>query len=218
MTHRLKSRRGGICGATALCLILCTQAAHAQALNAGPIAPSTDTAAADNATSDIVVTAQKRSENINSVGMSIQAATGRDLIRLGVTNTADLTKIVSGFNYTLTQYGTPVFTIRGVGFQDTSLAASPTVSVYRDEIPIPFAIETAGAALDVERVEVLKGPQGTLFGANATGGAVNYIANKPTDHPAEGFDASIGRFGRIDLQGYISGPLSETTPVSRHAC
>ena len=138
---------------------------------------------AGNATAvgELVVTAQKREENINNVGMSIQAASGDKLTKLGITSTEDLAKIVPGFVATPNYYGTVVYTIRGVGFQDTSLAGSPTVSVYQDQMPLPFSILTAGATLDLQRVEVLKGPQGTLFGENATAGAINYIANKPTD-------------------------------------
>ena len=159
---------------------------------------------------EVLVTAQKRSENINKVGMSIQAVSGQSLIQLGITDTAQLSKVVTGFTYTPSFAGTPIYTIRGVGFQENSLAASPTVSLYRDEFPIPFAIESAGVTLDLQRVEVLKGPQGTLFGENATGGAVNYIAAKPTDHPSEGFDLSYGRFNRVDAEGFVSGPITDT--------
>jgi iron complex outermembrane receptor protein len=128
---------------------------------------------------EVIVTAQKREQSINDVGMSIQTASGEKLKDLGITDTADLFKVVSGFNSNVTYYGTSIYTIRGVGFQDTALASGPTVSVYRDQMPLPFSALTQGVILDLQRVEVLKGPQGTLFGQNSTGGAVNYIANKP---------------------------------------
>jgi outer membrane receptor protein involved in Fe transport len=159
---------------------------------------------------EVIVTAQKREESINEVGMSIQAASGDRLNELGITETADLFKVVSGFNSNVTYYGTQIYTIRGVGFQDTALASGPTVSVYIDQMPLPFSAMTQGATLDLERVEVLKGPQGTLFGQNATGGAVNYIAAKPTDTFEAGTDLSYGRFDLIDLTGFVSGPISET--------
>ena len=159
---------------------------------------------------DIVVTAQKREQSINKVPMSITALSGTALIERGVTETAQLTKVVPGFNFTETPYATPVYTIRGVGFQESSLAGSPAVSVYVDEVPLPFPVESEAASLDVERVEVLKGPQGTLYGANSTGGAVNYIAAKPTSHFTSGVEASIARFNATDAQGYVSGPLSDT--------
>ena len=165
------------------------------------------------AVTELVVTAQKREENINNVGMSIQAASGDKLQKLGVNDTSDLQKIVPGFQSTPTYYGTNVFTIRGVGFQDTSLAGSPTVSVYVDEAPLPFSSLTNGATLDLQRVEVLKGPQGTLFGENATGGAINYVANKPTDHFDAGVNASYGRFNDADFSGFINVPVSNTLDV-----
>jgi outer membrane receptor protein involved in Fe transport len=159
---------------------------------------------------EIVVTAQKRSEAINDVPLSITAASGEKLRDQGITNVGDLVKIVPGFNYTESAYATPVYTLRGVGFYDTSLAAKPTVSIYQDQVPLPFSIMTRGATLDLERVEVLKGPQGTLFGSNATGGAINYIAAKPTTTFKAGVDAGIQNFGEITAGGYVSGPISDT--------
>ncbi len=159
---------------------------------------------------EIVVTAQKRSEAINDVPLSITAASGDKLRDQGITNVGDLVKIVPGFNYTESAYATPVYTLRGVGFYDTSLAAKPTVSIYQDQVPLPFSIMTRGATLDLERVEVLKGPQGTLFGSNATGGAINYIAAKPTATFKAGIDAGIQNFGEISGGGYVSGPISDT--------
>ncbi|MDB5699496.1 MAG: tonB dependent receptor family protein [Alphaproteobacteria bacterium] len=167
-------------------------------------------ARADAGVPDIIVTAQKRNESINDVPMSISAVTGEQLARAGVVDTRDLVKLVPGFNYTESAFGTPVYTLRGVGFYETTVGAKPTVSIYLDEVPLPFSVLARGASLDLERVEVLKGPQGTLFGQNATGGAINYIAAKPTDRFSYGFDGSYARFDAIDLGGFVSGPLSDT--------
>ncbi len=166
--------------------------------------------AQSGAIEEIIVTAQKREESINDVAMSVEAATGEHLMELGITETSQLYKVVTGFNSNVTYYGTEIYTIRGVGFQDTALASGPTVSVYIDEAPLQFAALTQGATLDLNRVEALKGPQGTLFGQNATGGAVNYIANKPTQEFESGIDLSYGRFNTFDLGGFVSGPISET--------
>ena len=159
---------------------------------------------------DIIVTAQKRSETVNTVPMSISAITGGELKSLGVSDVSSLVKITPGFNAIDSGFGTPVYYLRGIGFFDSSLAAKPTVSVYADEVPIPYSIMTTGASFDLERVEVLKGPQGTLFGSNATGGAINYIIAKPTRTPETGFSLSFGRFLRHTAEGYASGPLSST--------
>lgn len=159
---------------------------------------------------DIVVTARKRQESSNTVGMSISAFTADTLERQGITNVESLVKAVPGFNYTRTAYGAPVYTLRGIGFNETSLAASPTVSVYVDEVPLPYSTMTLGASLDMQRVEVLKGPQGILFGQNSTGGAINYIAARPTKSLEAGFDLTVGRFDRAEGSAFISGPLSDT--------
>jgi outer membrane receptor protein involved in Fe transport len=157
---------------------------------------------------EIVVTAQKRQQTANSVGMSITAITGEQLKLQGINNVSDLTKIIPGLTVQTTSYSVPVYTLRGVGFYETSLGSPPAVSVYVDEVPLPYSAMTRLAAFDVQRVEALKGPQGTLYGQNATGGAVNYVGEKPTDIFAAGTDISYGRFNTADVQGYVSGPVS----------
>src|SRR5207253_2866441 len=116
--------------------------------------------------------------------------------------------VVSGFTVTQATFGEPVYTLRGVGLYDVGVASSPTVSVYVDQVPLPFSIMTTGAGLDLERVEVLKGPQGTLFGQNNTGGAVNYIAAKPTSVFKAGFDVGYEKFDKYSASGFVSGPLT----------
>ena len=184
-------------------------AVHAQSASTGA-APQQEAAPE---VGDIIVTAQKRAERLNDVPVSITAISGDQLAKQGITSTADLEKIAPGFTYRLSQYGTPIFSIRGVGFYDEQLAVSPTVTVYVDQAPIPYARMTEGAALDVDRVEVLKGPQGTLFGQNATGGAVNYIPAKPGNKFEAGLDASYGRFDEAQVGGFISTPLTDTLGI-----
>lgn len=162
---------------------------------------------------EIIVTAQKRDQRLLDVPLSITAASGQQLASAGITSTADLGKIAPGFTFQESQYGTPVFGIRGISFFDFSSAASPAVSVYVDQIPLPLSILTNGALLDVERVEVLKGPQGTLFGQNSTGGAVNYIAAKPTDEFSAGLNATYGRFNEKKLSGFASFPITSTLGI-----
>lgn len=164
----------------------------------------------DGPNAEIVVTAQKREQSINSVGISITAASGDDLIARGVTTPADLARVVPGFTFTASGYATPVYTLRGVGLYDYSFGASPSVALYQDEFSIPYPTMSLGLGLDVQRLEVLKGPQGTLYGSSSTGGAINYIANKPTDTLAVGGDLSYDSFNKLDVSGYVSGPLSST--------
>ncbi|MEH6487978.1 TonB-dependent receptor [Hyphomonas oceanitis] len=159
---------------------------------------------------NIIVTAQKREQRLNDVGLSVQAIGAEAIADRGITETADLVKLVPGFTYTPSPYASEVFTLRGVGLYDNALAAAPSVSVYLDEVPLAFPYFAKAAALDVERVEVLKGPQGTLFGQSSTGGAVNFIAAKPTDTFRAGANTTINAFGGVELGGYLSGPIAPT--------
>ena len=199
-------------GGSLLSLVIGTGPASAQTSSPAALPAAVQQAddTVPNVLGEIIVTAQKRSERINDVPLSITAATGDDLAKVGITDTSQLVKIVPGFTYQLSPYGTPVYGLRGISFYDTSGIAQPAVSVYVDQVPLPLSILTRGATLDVGRVEVLKGPQGTLFGENATGGAINYIAAKPTDDFSAGVDALYGRFNQAELGGYVSGPLSST--------
>lgn len=199
--------------------VLALTLAPASALAQTPASTAEQTAAAANEaaatdTSDsdiqeIVVTAQKRAESINDVPISITAVTGAQLQAAGIVDTASLVKVVPGFVVANTYFGSPVYYLRGVGFYDTAIAARPAVALYADEAPISFPIMAKGTTLDLERVEVLKGPQGLLFGSNATGGAINFIAAKPTNDFAAGAGLSFGRFNNLLLDGFVSGPLSD---------
>lgn len=196
---------------TAALLGVLMAGASAVAMSPSPAcAAAAEAAGAASTVEELIVTANKREESANSVPMSITAATGDVLARQRIQQVRDLVKITPSFTYTDSYVGSPIYTLRGVGFSDISLGGRPTVSIYVDEAPLPFSIETRGASLDLERVEVLKGPQGTLFGQNATGGAINYIAAKPTKSFEAGADLGYGSFNAVEARGFISGPLSDT--------
>jgi outer membrane receptor protein involved in Fe transport len=203
-SHRFRS--------AALGFSLCLGAAGAAADDA----PTAAAAAAGDAAADptrlqaVVVTAQKRNEAINSVPMAISSFRGEELQAAGVYDTRDLGKLVPGFSAADSGFDTPTYTMRGVGFADSSFATTSTVGLYADEVSLAYPIMSKGPDLDLRRVEVLQGPQGTLYGRNATGGAINTIANKPTGSFATGADVSYGSFDRVDAEGYVSGPLSES--------
>ena len=181
-------------------------------LGACVVCGSSSLASADTPSTEIeeiIVTAQRRPEPLADVPMSLNVITGDRLAQEGVSSVGGLSKFVPGFTFTQTPYGAPILTIRGIGFFDEAVGIAPTVSVYVDQILIPFPRAAEGVSLDVERVEVLKGPQGTLFGQNATGGAINYVANKPTNEFTAGGELSYGRFNDVDGYGFVSGPLSD---------
>jgi outer membrane receptor protein involved in Fe transport len=157
----------------------------------------------------ILVTAQKQEQDSNSVGMSITAATGDTLAARGIDSVQDLTRLVPGLTIQHSAFNSTSFTLRGVGFFNSDLATPGAVTVYVDEAPLAYPAMTRLAAFDLARVEVLEGPQGTLFGENATGGAVNYIAAKPTRTFLEGFDVTYGNFNRLRAGGFVGGPITD---------
>lgn len=158
---------------------------------------------------EIIVTAQKWEQSANTVGMSISAATGDTLQQRGITSVAELTRLVPGLTIEESSFNSMSFTLRGVGFFNSDLATPPAVTVYVDEAPLAYPAMAKLAAFDLARVEVLKGPQGTLYGQNATGGAVNYVAAKPTEQFEAGVDTIYGRFNRVQVGGFVSGPIGE---------
>ncbi|EZP79302.1 TonB-dependent receptor precursor [Novosphingobium resinovorum] len=181
---------------------------HAFAQQTTP-APSEPPAAKEAAGDEIVVTANKRSENINKVGLTIAAVSGQALAERKISSLSDLAAVVPGLAFSPSPTNTPIYTLRGVGFNESSLGVYPAVSVYIDQAPLPFPVLASHSAYDLERVEVLKGPQGTLFGQNSTGGAINYIAAQPTSTFTAGGDISYGRFNQVDGNAFVSGPITD---------
>ncbi|MEM9531561.1 MAG: TonB-dependent receptor [Pseudomonadota bacterium] len=160
---------------------------------------------------EIVVTAQKREQGVNDIGITVNAFTGEQLQELGVFSSEDLAVFTPGLTVNETAAtGVPLYSIRSVGFQDYSTGASSTVGLYFDEVAIPYTVMSRGLLFDVERVEVLKGPQGDLYGRNTTAGQINFVSRKPTEE----FDANVvinyGSFNTLDVESYVSGGLSET--------
>jgi iron complex outermembrane receptor protein len=185
------------------------------AMSAPAYAQEADTAASDadgggSQIGEIIVTAQKRSQKLTDVGATIAVAGSEQLDSAGISDIGQLARIVPGLTAATSQLGYPVYSIRGVNFNASQLSAPPAISVYLDEAPLPFSFMTAGMLYDVERVEVLKGPQGTLFGQNATGGSINVIAAKPTSVLSAGLKGEVNHFGQVMLEGYVSGPLGPT--------
>ena len=184
MTAMGRTRRAMYLGASILAVM--AGAAQAQDAAAGapdatapaqeeaPATTSQQTRPSDAALGDIVVTAQRRAESINRVGISVQALESETLQELRVQNVRDLTAVVPSFTVAQSYQGVPTYTLRGIGFNSINLSAQSTVGTYVDEVAYAYPIMNTGPLIDIERVEVLKGPQGTLYGQNSTGGTINY--------------------------------------------
>jgi len=158
----------------------------------------------------IEVTASKRIQSAQSIGTSISAFNGDDIEDLGLESPTDLAAHIPGLNTAnATSGGTPIFAIRGIGLDDFNINNSSGVGVYVDEVFVSSPMLLGFQLMDVARVEVLKGPQGTLYGKNTTGGAINFVTNKPTEDFMASITAGYGRWGRLDLGGFVNGALSD---------
>jgi len=157
---------------------------------------------------EITVTAQKRSQTANELPMAIQAFSGDVLRDNGVTTASDLVQITPGLTYAKSPTNTPIFTMRGIGFNTTNLSSTATVGLYVDEVAYAYPYMANGALFDMERVEVLKGPQGTLFGRNTTGGLINFITNKPSQELEASVAVEIGNYDTYSLEGHLNVPLT----------
>lgn len=128
---------------------------------------------------EIIVTAQKRSESLQDVPVAVSAFTGDTMKTLGITNASDLVDLTPGFASATQQGSNRNYFLRGVGTSDVHITAASAVGQYFDGVTLTSGFHAKSALYDMERVEILKGPQNTLFGLNTTGGAVNYISVKP---------------------------------------
>jgi len=166
---------------------------------------------------EIVVTAQKREQNVQDVGISISTFSGDQLRELGVTDSPELAAFTPGVHISGNLAGQNTqLTIRGVTQNDFNDIVEAPNAAYLDDAYIAIAQGQTFAVLDIERVELLKGPQGTLFGRNATGGLVHYISRKPNFDTIEGYiDLNYGLFdspttpGAFRGEAAIGGPLSD---------
>lgn len=158
---------------------------------------------------EVLVTSQKRVQTLQEVPISVAAVTGEKLERMGVENLEDLTAYVPNIHFTETGLSTQM-RIRGIG-SDNSQGFEQSVGVYKDGIYHSRAQLFRAPMYDVERVEVMRGPQGTLFGKNSIAGAVDIITAKPTTELEGRITASYEtEFKTKELSGFVSGPLSET--------
>ena len=173
--------------------------------------PNTASAAgADNPTEQITVTAERRSQDVQTLGSSISVISEQTLVDRNVNDLYDLQYLTPSLQVTPELgSGQPSFTIRGMGFNDYASNNTPTVGLYIDEVSYPVAFGANGLLFDVQRVEVLRGPQGTLYGRNTTAGAINYVLNKPTQDYEAGVSAQYGSFNSDKVDGYISGPIAD---------
>jgi iron complex outermembrane recepter protein len=163
---------------------------------------------------EIVVTAQRREENLQHAAIAVTAIAGDKLGEAGAIKVQDLTQLVPSMQVAVAAGPYPLFYLRGVGNFNGNPLSDSAVALNLDGVYIARPSSTAGLFYDLSRVEVLKGPQGTLYGRNATGGAINVITNKPSTDEISG-DASVefGNYGTKNINGALNLPVSSTLAV-----
>lgn len=208
--------------------IACANAAHAQAVtppdaaaqtstdSQAPPQPAATTPVQDAVGADIIVTAQRRSQSLQDVPVTITAFGAQEIQQARILEVADVVTRTPGLSFDVFPASQPRLAVRGIGSSDKGAAGDPSSAVFLDEIYLGRPAAVAFDAFDVERIEVLKGPQGTLFGRNVVGGAVNVITKRPD--PSR-FDASAeatyGNFDRADGTGMINLPFGSGTGAIR---
>ena len=163
---------------------------------------------------DIVVTAQRTSERLQDVPISVSAFTGAALETQQIKNSLDLQTSLPNVTFTKTNFTSASFTIRGIGDLCTGFSCDAATGIHLNDVPVPGTRLFENEFFDLERIEVLRGPQGTLFGRNATSGVVNIITARPD---LSGFHAALtGEYGNYDskkVQGMLNLPLGDTLGV-----
>ncbi|QMW22050.1 TonB-dependent receptor [Sandaracinobacteroides saxicola] len=172
-------------------------------------APAPAPQASADGLDDIVVTAQRREERLQNVPIAISAFTQEELTKNDVRDISRLAQFTPGFNFGQSGFDTRP-AIRGVRTDSVDGNGDPTIGFYIDDVYQSLAVQASAPIVDVARVEIARGPQGTLFGRNTFGGAISIVSALPTNELEGGFDLTYGNYDRIKATGYISIPVSDS--------
>lgn len=190
---------------------LATTALLAVALSAGAQeTPANDTARAGAQLEEIIVTASKREETLTKVPLAVSALSQDALQSAGVTELKDLTSTVPNVGMRTASFANSIqVSIRGITNSDFNQTGNPAIATYIDGVYVSRTQGLAGALYDLERVEVLRGPQGTLYGRNATGGNINVITAQPQDSFAAAVNLSYGNHDDVQADGMLNLPVND---------
>ena len=199
-----KGFRGSLVRAVGLVSTACAFGANAQLSSA-------ESTGASDALQEIVVTAQRRAQNIEDVPISVQVLSNRDLTSLGIKSTQDLGQITPNVTILspIGQGNQPLITIRGVGLNDFDTNNSGPNGVYVDDVYISAPSAQSFALFDLQSIQILKGPQGTLYGRNTSGGALVFTSNRPTDDYTGDLHVEYGNYNTSQIVGAFGGPIAE---------
>lgn len=174
--------------------------------------PLTDRADPPRSIDEIIVTAQKREESLQSVALTVSAFSSEVLDAKGVVDQKDLQLLTPGLQYA-EMAGYSVIFLRGVGSDAFQATVDSSIATYIDGLYVPYTSHQAQALGSVEQVEILKGPQGILYGRNAVGGAINITTSKPGDKFEADVSMDIGNFDRFFTKAHIAAPMTDSLSV-----
>jgi iron complex outermembrane receptor protein len=159
---------------------------------------------------EVIVTAQKREQNLQEIPISVTALTGDQMNALGIKDFTEITQQIPALSLNAWSPNLTIFNIRGVSQNSFTDNLEGPIAVYMDDAYVASMNGISGQMFDMDRVEVLRGPQGTLFGRNATGGLIHYISKDASDEDTNGYvEAEFGDFGRTGLEFAVGGSLSD---------
>jgi len=206
----MKTKRWNGTALGAFLALLAPQYAQAEtpAPNAGEPASSNAQAASDDDGSTIIVTANRREERLQDVPIAVSALSADQIRNMRVTNVLELNNVAPGLRITSADAAAnPKIFIRGVGLSDFNPSSSSGVGIYADGVYVGSPLAQLAGFYDIERIEVLRGPQGTLFGRNTTGGAINVITKRPTQTFQGNASVDYGQFNTVNANAAIGGPI-----------
>ncbi|XQW84876.1 TonB-dependent receptor plug domain-containing protein [Thalassotalea piscium] len=175
------------------------------------IAPSVDN---EDPYEVILVTAQKREQKLTEVPIALSSFSATNIEQSGITQLTELSDFIPNLSVSKATDFTSAITIRGVGSNSRNIGFDTRVGVYLDGVYLGQSPAVNQELLDLERIEVLRGPQGTLFGKNTVAGAINLISKKPSDTFEGKLSASLGNLNARELQGQVNIPLSDTNAIN----
>lgn len=158
---------------------------------------------------EVIVTAERRAESLQDTPMSVSAYSGELVNEGGIKSMEDIAIRTPNFKMTAFNIAEPQLYMRGIGNTNDSAGADPAVAVFIDDVYVGRASGATTDLYDLDRIEVLRGPQGTLYGRNAAGGAVNIFTKKPQQEFEARVGLTVGNEGLVNLRGYINGPISD---------
>ncbi|MBN7797605.1 TonB-dependent receptor [Parahaliea mediterranea] len=164
---------------------------------------------------EVVVTAQKRSQSLQQVPLAVQALSGDTLAQNGVSTLSDLSSISPGFKLADTQGTSNISALRGVNSFAFGFGLEESIPFYLDGVYLGNGFDMLGDLLDIQRVEVLKGPQGTLFGRNASGGAISIVRNRPANEFEAELGTGLGNYGLLTSRGVVNVPVIDDVLMVR---